>query len=1069
MLTFTLQKTLIIGFLVLPVMVAQSPRVSVPTSERATGLDTVTVRTAARGRVNVMAVLTDPPLAQAIAASRPAGAPRKSVHWTRAQQIAYVQSLQAKQATVIGPAQSLGATVRSQLTKAANAVIFNIESSRLPALRGIAGVASVVPVRSYTARATAQQTAEYIGAGILRARTPSIDGTGVRVAVLDSGIDWTHKNLGGPGTTAAYAAVYGTPAGARCGPTAENTSAAPFNSKVIGGFDFVGENWPINTPFEEFDPNPIDCQGHGTAVADILAGRSNDGTWKGVAPGAQLYAVKTCSAVNSSCSGLGILLGLDFALDPNRDSDLSDAVDVVNMSLGLDYGLREDSSSYAAQIVAQFGVVVVSSSGNAGDAPYVTGSPAQAPEVISVAETQVNDAFTFPLVLNPAVSNPSCSGQICSNTVYQPWSQLPVADITGPLFIPTANALGCDPFATSLSGRIVLIRRGTCDVSLKVSNAGAAGAIGVIIDNNVAGDPPIFALGEGSAPFPTTLTITQSLGNTLRAVAGTNVTGGKVVATATISRSLAVSFAGSMVISSSRGPSNAYTSIKPDIGAPGGSEAALVGSGSGLVTFSGTSGAAPVVSGAAALVLQAHPTATPVDVKARLMNTADANVFINPATMPGVLAPVTRIGAGEVRVAKAADATAAMWDAANPFAVSLSFGYSAVPASRIFRKRVVVQNYSSTAKTWNIATSFRYASDASSGAVVFTAPSSVVVPANSSTAFNLTASVDPARLPVWRNTGVNSGSNGANGSLLQSVEYDGYVTLTSGGETLSLPWHLLPRRSHNATAGALIWAAPNGSFQITNPSGATAAPFDVFDLLAVSPALPRSAFPQPGEERAVTDLAAVGIRPVNIGAAPGSWAGNVGVQFGVSTHNSWTHANTFPSIAVLIDSNNDGTDDWVVLNAATTSNTNTMFVASLGECFGSDGVTPALCPFQSYFHNIVDLNSAVMQLTIPAAPVYNGSAQTVIPVSGKFRMQFLALDDYFTGDVTDTAGPATYNLSAPKYVASVVQGSAGVGSATTVNFSAVAGGAAQSPGQSGFLVLFRDGQPGREAATVVVP
>jgi len=81
------------------------------------------------------------------------------------------------------------------------------------------------------------------------------------------------------------------------------------------------------------DPNPIDLEGHGTHVADIIGGKSVDGTHKGMAPGAKLYGVKVCSAVASSCNGIALLKGMDFAIDPNGDGDVSDAVDVVNMSL----------------------------------------------------------------------------------------------------------------------------------------------------------------------------------------------------------------------------------------------------------------------------------------------------------------------------------------------------------------------------------------------------------------------------------------------------------------------------------------------------------------------------------------------------------------------------------------------------------------------------------------------------------------------------------------------------------------------------------------------------------------
>ena len=59
-------------------------------------------------------------------------------------------------------------------------------------------------------------------------------------------------------------------------------------------------------------------------------------------PGASLYAVKVCSAISTSCSGVAILQGIEYALDPNGDGNVADAVDVINMSLGSSYGQRED-------------------------------------------------------------------------------------------------------------------------------------------------------------------------------------------------------------------------------------------------------------------------------------------------------------------------------------------------------------------------------------------------------------------------------------------------------------------------------------------------------------------------------------------------------------------------------------------------------------------------------------------------------------------------------------------------------------------------------------------------------
>ncbi len=105
----------------------------------------------------------------------------------------------------------------------------------------------------------------------------------------------------------------------------------------------MGDTWP-NGPITP-DPNPIDLNGHGTHTADIVGGHSLDGLHVGTAPGSQLYAVKVCSSVSSSCSGLAILEGLEFALDPNNTGTLNDAVDIISMSLGGPFGQREDDEA----------------------------------------------------------------------------------------------------------------------------------------------------------------------------------------------------------------------------------------------------------------------------------------------------------------------------------------------------------------------------------------------------------------------------------------------------------------------------------------------------------------------------------------------------------------------------------------------------------------------------------------------------------------------------------------------------------------------------------------------------
>src|SRR5262249_22739711 len=240
---------------------------------------------------------------------------------------------------------------------------FAIDAARLPDLAAQPGVLAVRPVIDYSIDLS--ETVPYIGATAVQ--NLGFTGAGVRVAVLDSGIDYTHRNFGGAATAAAYTAAFGTTLD---DPRNKTIDPALFpTAKVVGGFDFLGEHWPqpdaahCGTDAAGNglvcllpDPNPIACGGlggcdgtHGSHVADIIGGRSNDGRHVGVAPGALLYALKVCSSVSTSCSGVGLLQAMEFALDPNGDGDLSDAVDVINMSLGSDYGMVEDDLTLASE------------------------------------------------------------------------------------------------------------------------------------------------------------------------------------------------------------------------------------------------------------------------------------------------------------------------------------------------------------------------------------------------------------------------------------------------------------------------------------------------------------------------------------------------------------------------------------------------------------------------------------------------------------------------------------------------------------------------------------------------
>lgn len=993
----------------------------------------------ARGSVEVWVKLADRPLAEA----RGQNAKTRGGALSLEQRRAYLRSLDLKHGELSLAAGRMGAAELGRVSRAHNAVALRIDASRIADLASLPGVVAVRPVRNY--ELALSETVPYVGAAA--AQAAGQDGTGARVAVLDSGIDYTHRNLGGPGTPAAYAAAQSFP--------------NPYfpSGKVVGGFDFVGNKWPgtpANPEPRTEDPNPIDDGaggGHGTHVSDIVAGRSADGTHVGVAPGAQLYAIKVCSSVSTSCSGVALLKGVDFALDPNGDGSMSDAVDVMNLSLGSNYGQQEDDLSEALNQAVSFGVVVVAAAGNAGNRPFIVSSPSTATRVISVAQTQVPSARAFPLVVN----SPAAIAATIRNTETVGWAPID-RDVTADVaFVGRGCPAGSisptnpdDPYQADPAGKIALIDRGACAVSLKVDRAAKAGALGVVLGLVAPGDPISFSFGGGTTFVPT-LIITQADSNRIKA----QLTAGAIV-NATISPAAAIPLVGSMVSSSARGPSVSFSSIKPEIGAPGASVSAQFATGNGETAFGGTSGATPMVAGSAAILVGAIPGIEPMEVKARLMNTAETQIFHNPALLPGTLAAITRIGAGEVRVNKALSASSAAWVGANDSA-ALSFGYHAVSRTAAFEQRVRVRNLGNQAKTFAIASSFRYPGKAGNAAVEVRHPSSVRVGARGTQEVLVTIVVHPESLPFWN---INGGSQGGNGARLDGLEVDGYLSLTSGGETLSLPWQVLPHRAAALRTGDEVRA---GGFLNVFNTGAADGTVEVFALTGRSSRIPQSQLPLPGQNFAVIDLRAVGARAVSA-AAP-----NDSLQIGISTNGARAHPNYPAEFDVYIDANRDGAPDFVIFNAENggfgVSGQNVVFVFDLSK--PQSATNP-----RAFFFTDADLQSSNAILTAPLAAM-GMTADT------QFDFVVAACDNYFTGLCTDAIGaldpvtgalvaPMTFTPSRPRFAASTDELVVPVQGVDSLSVTAVAGGAQASPSQTGFLLLFRDSDPRQESQAVRV-
>jgi minor extracellular serine protease Vpr len=889
----------------------------------------------------------------------------------------------AQQKTVAQQLTQLGGRELARVQVAHNAIAVRILGRQLNAIAALPGVVRIRPVQNY-AWVSAAPAAAVAGAstsaqalahvGINEAHASGLDGKGVKVAVLDTGIDYTHRNLGGPGTEAAYTAAHG--GGTLDVRNTERDGLFP-TTKVIAGYDFLGESWGYDENGLEIgeikpDDDPIDFDGHGTKVADILAGQS------GAAPAAQLMAVKVCSAISRSCNGIASVQGMDFALDPNGDGDLSDGADVINLSLGTPYGQIEDDLTLAVSNAVELGAVVVSAAGNEADHPYAVNSPSMAPGAISVAQTRMPDAVAWPL----QIQAPSEIAGEYGNVQAQDWAPVGAGFKGNVVWVgrgcPAQDGQAEDPYLASPAGKVALIERGSCSESAKVGRAARAGAIAVLIGQTSAGGPLAYGHNDGDSVVPT-LSLPQSLSQLLQEPLKTDQT-----VSVSVSASKTIALVNNMEPGSSRGPSG-LQQIKPEIGAPGALNGAVAGSGGRDEVLGGTSGASPVVAGAAALLLQAHPDFNPMQIKALLMNSAFTQVDTHSAQNPGERAPISRVGAGELRVNKAAKLGSLAWEPLSS-AAALSFGMVDVPQPLTLRKTLRVENFSDSARIYRIASRFRSTEDADLGAVTLTTPTQLRVEANSSAELAVTLRIDPRRLQSWA---INGGALGGDGPALNGPEFDGWLTLTSDADVLSLPWHVLPRKAAQTSTASVV-NVQNGVAKVRlSNTGTELGTYDFFSLTGTSPAIADEDLPRPGDRFALIDLQSVGVRYMSAARFSVDL-----LQFAISTHQRRAHPNQPARFEIGIDTDNDGKDDFIAFNSENASagerGQNVIF---LQKADGSQ-TTPL------YFAD-ADLNSGNLIISLPMNAGAGTALHLGLAPGQTFTFSVKALDYTFTGATTD--------------------------------------------------------------------
>jgi minor extracellular serine protease Vpr len=499
------------------------------------------------------------------------------------------------------------------------------------------------------------------------------DGSRVKVAIVDTGIDVTHPCFSDAGFPA----------------TRQQGPSALTNNKVIVAKVF-------NNQSNRFDYTPEAVQEHGTHVAGTVAcdyGLTHNTTLvdgvpvsygvNGVAPGAQLGNYNVFPGNDDNARSEDILDALEAAYQ--------DGMDIANMSLGGSSAGIDDLLAMGVDDLDQAGMVIAVAAGNSGPGLGTIESPGKAERALTAGAATVGHFIATPVTAG-GVTVPAAAGDFATVKT----------DVTAPLSaVLSGTSLGqaCSALpAGSLTGKIALIARGSCTFSQKIRDAQDAGAIGAIIVNNVAGDP--IAMGLGGIPNEPTIwayMVSQADGATLLSKNG-------LATTVSATKQYFVSGNDDFMAGfSSQGPTDVDFRIKPDVVAPGVNvlssiPAAFCAAPPCWAFFQGTSMATPHLAGSAAVVEGLHPTWSSAQVRSAVVNTADQGV-LKKSTGSGLETNVFIIGSGRENLTSAAHAKVAL----DP--VSVSFGAVASGKGTTATRTVALSQLAAGSYTASISSS----------------------------------------------------------------------------------------------------------------------------------------------------------------------------------------------------------------------------------------------------------------------------------------------------------------------------------------------------------------------------
>lgn len=994
-----------------------------------------------------------------------------------------VQTLDASQQALLPSltAPNIDADVIYRVQRSFNGIAILVKPDKMDEISKMPGVKSVRRIQ--LKEKTASSSVNFIGTRSFWSKVVpgaiGLHGENIRVAVIDSGLDYIHTNFGGPGTTAAYASV-------------TDTSFPNINfpsAKVPAGFDFAGDSYNASsnpdgscvqcTPFPDqnpYDGNPSgNAASHGTAVASLVGGYGVNfggatyfGNYDGVNPNIAGMKISPGIAPNARIIPLRVFgnsgstalttQAIDWAMDPNGDGDFSDRVDVINMSLGSNIGYPDDDSAVASSNAASAGVVVVASAGNAADTYYITGSPGVATGILSVAAT-FNDQAGFVFNARVRLNSPAALAGQDFFAIYGTGPvRAPAGGLTGDVVF-ARPADGSTPFtnAAFVAGKIALIDRGAVSFLQKVQNAQAAGATAVIMVNNVPGDP--FTMGALETTTIPAVMISQADGNTLKTAAAfnpttgvpanpTNVTinndNGEVTRPGTSSDTLP-SY-------SSRGPRPGDSAIKPDISAPAEVVSAAANRGGSAVrNFNGTSSAAPHVAGSMALMKQLHPDWSVQELNALAVSTATNDLFTtspsaspSPAATPLTQIGIGRIGAGRIGLAKASQSNVVAYNGTDPGLLGVSFGVVDVPVdgSVALSKNIKVTNKGTSAVTYNVT----YQEVTPVGGANFNFPTSnFTVAPGTSTNIPVSFAATGNALRHEREASVSGTQAVSGGTFARQwlTEKTGYAVLTpTGGPEpqirVALYANPRPTSAMHATINGITPPASSGTFSVNlTGSGIDTGPLpfggpppggDPFGILSlVKPLELQYVSSQAGSPTAPTDpnvIKYVGIstdypNPAAVAPSPSpapAPKSTTRVVFAIEGFGDASLPQFHSSDKeILIDTNRDGTDDFVIFfssraNGTSRSNVYRPTVVNLATGAGSslgfetNGFPSSVLDTNSFNNSVI---MAMVNATSIGLIGSNGAGPT------QFDYTVVTFDR--NGDFVDSTPTMTYDLARPGF------------------------------------------------------